>query len=41
MQWFNKSSGPWIRELIERIEKAVINEKVENEKNIIKGWLDS
>lgn len=39
MQWYNKKSGPWIKEMLENIERAVLNREVENDKDRIKEWL--
>ncbi|MFS8651231.1 MAG: CCA tRNA nucleotidyltransferase [Caldibacillus sp.] len=39
MQWYNKKSGPWIKEMLENIERAVLNREVENDKARIKEWL--
>ncbi|WAA10577.1 CCA tRNA nucleotidyltransferase [Fervidibacillus albus] len=41
MGWHSRSGGPWIKETLEKIERAVINGEVENDKASIKGWLDS
>ena len=39
MAWMDKRSGPWIRELLEEIEKAVIHGEVANEREKIREWL--
>lgn len=39
LQWTGKKSGPWIKEMIEKIEKAVIERKINNNKETIKEWL--
>lgn len=39
MQWYKKKSGPWIKETLENIERAVLNREVENDKARIKEWL--
>lgn len=39
MVWLDRNPGPWLRELLEEIEKAVIYGIVQNEKEKIKGWL--
>lgn len=41
MEWTSRESGPWIKEMIENIEKAVIHKEVANEKDKIKEWLFS
>ncbi|WP_445492228.1 CCA tRNA nucleotidyltransferase [Niallia sp. 03133] len=41
MAWSNKPSGPWIKELLEVVEQAVLTKKVQNEKSVIKEWLQS
>lgn len=41
LNWETKLSGPWIRERIEEVEKAVLNGSVRNEKKSIKEWLYS
>ncbi|EKN69582.1 tRNA CCA-pyrophosphorylase [Neobacillus bataviensis LMG 21833] len=39
MEWFNQQGGPWVKETLLKIEQAVINETVENDKKTIKEWL--
>lgn len=39
MQWYNRKSGPWIREKLEKIERAVLRREVANDKDRIKEWL--
>lgn len=38
-EWFQKKQGPWIKEILEMIEKAVIHQKVSNHKQLIREWL--
>lgn len=38
-KWFGKSGGPWINECLMKIECAVLENQVENEKTKIKEWL--
>jgi len=40
MEWEKKPRGPWIKERLEAIEKAVVEGKLENEKMKIKEWLN-
>ena len=39
MEWFQESGGPWIKEKLVSIEKAILAGKVVNEKRKIKEWL--
>ena len=39
MEWFNQKGGPWLKETILKIEQAVVDAKVENDKQKIKEWL--
>jgi tRNA nucleotidyltransferase (CCA-adding enzyme) len=39
MSWANKRPGPWLREIIEHVEAAILLRKVENEKEAIREWL--
>ncbi|KQL20244.1 CCA tRNA nucleotidyltransferase [Cytobacillus solani] len=39
LDWFQKKQGPWIREKIEMVEKAVIHRKVSNHNQSIREWL--
>ena len=39
MQWDSKKSGPWVKERLVLIEKAVINGEIKNQKESIKEWL--
>lgn len=35
---FKKKGGPWLSEMIENIERAVLHRQVENEKEKLKEW---
>jgi tRNA nucleotidyltransferase (CCA-adding enzyme) len=37
--WFNKSGGPWVKELLIKVEEAIVEGTVGNNKKIIKEWL--
>lgn len=39
MDWFNKSGGPWVKELLFEVEQAILEGRVDNNKKIIKEWL--
>ncbi|MDQ1001742.1 tRNA nucleotidyltransferase (CCA-adding enzyme) [Neobacillus niacini] len=39
MEWFNKTGGPWVKELLFKIEQAIIAGKIANNKKIIREWL--
>lgn len=39
MTWFERPGGPWIKQALEMIEKAVVLKIVANEKKAIKGWI--
>lgn len=39
LSWMKREAGPWVRVAIEEIEMAVIDHKVENDPDKIKGWL--
>ncbi|PLS16418.1 CCA tRNA nucleotidyltransferase [Bacillus sp. M6-12] len=39
MQWSGKKPGPWIKEDLDRITKAVLEQQSKNEKAAIKEWL--
>ncbi|WP_338470070.1 CCA tRNA nucleotidyltransferase [Niallia sp. XMNu-256] len=39
MKWYDKDGGPWIKEVLQIIERAVITGKIENEKVQIREWL--
>jgi len=39
MEWFNQNGGPWLKETILKIEQAIVDAKVENDKQKIKEWL--
>ncbi|MBS8264666.1 CCA tRNA nucleotidyltransferase [Mesobacillus boroniphilus] len=41
MTWMGKHPGPWLREILEEIERSVINGVVPNEKEKIKKWLSA
>lgn len=39
MDWFEKKGGPWIEEMLLAVEKAIINQEIENGTDSIKEWL--
>jgi tRNA nucleotidyltransferase (CCA-adding enzyme) len=39
MDWFNKSGGLWVKELLFKVEQAILEGRVDNNKKIIKEWL--
>lgn len=39
MDWFNKSGGPWVKELLFKVEQAILEGNVVNNKKNIKEWL--
>lgn len=41
LEWRKQPAGPWIREVLAEIEAAVINGLVENDKQLIRRWLQS
>ncbi|WP_079509532.1 CCA tRNA nucleotidyltransferase [Mesobacillus jeotgali] len=41
MAWTKKQPGPWLREVLDNIERSVINGDVSNEKEKIKEWLNA
>jgi len=38
-EWFQKKPGPWIKEKLKAAEAAVINQEIENKKEILREWL--
>ena len=41
MAWMDKPPGPWLRQILEEIERSVIYDVVPNEKEKIKKWLSA
>jgi tRNA nucleotidyltransferase (CCA-adding enzyme) len=39
ISWFERKGGPWVKEILSGIERAIIEGKVVNQKDIIKEWL--
>ena len=39
IQWDSRKSGPWVKERLALIEKAIINGEITNQKESIKEWL--
>jgi tRNA nucleotidyltransferase (CCA-adding enzyme) len=39
MNWYAKNGGPWIEELLQKVEKAVLLREVHNGKEAIREWL--
>lgn len=39
LNWANKKPGPWVAEMIQKIEEAIVQGNVGNEKECIREWL--
>lgn len=39
MDWFNRNGGPWVKDLLLKVERAIIDGKIANNKKFIKEWL--
>ncbi len=39
IEWYEKKPGPWISSMIATIERSVLNQEVQNDRNAIKEWL--
>jgi len=39
MEWLDRGAGPWIRDVLEEVERAVIFREVQNKKDQIREWL--
>lgn len=37
--WLNKEAGPWVAQMIDDVEKAILLKKIENNRSEIKEWL--
>ena len=37
--WFNKSGGPWVKEFLLKVEEAIVEGSISNNKKDIKEWL--
>lgn len=38
INWFNRPGGPWIKDLLQQIELAILNKEIANDRDEIKGW---
>jgi tRNA nucleotidyltransferase (CCA-adding enzyme) len=41
MKWQGKAGGPWVKETLESIEKAILNEEITNDHQKIRRWLET
>jgi tRNA nucleotidyltransferase (CCA-adding enzyme) len=41
MEWLNRPGGPWLREVLEGIEEAVLTNQLKNDKEAIREWLET
>lgn len=41
LQWMKKPAGPWVKKVLEAVEKAILNEQLPNEKSEIRRWVDT
>jgi tRNA nucleotidyltransferase (CCA-adding enzyme) len=39
IQWFGKSGGPWVKEKLALVERAILEGQIENKKEAIRKWL--
>ena len=39
MNWANKAGGPWIKELMNEVINGILDERVPNQKELIRQWL--
>ncbi|HJV16268.1 MAG TPA: CCA tRNA nucleotidyltransferase, partial [Bacillales bacterium] len=39
MNWFDQKGGPWVKEMLLKIERAILDGEVENKKMNLKEWL--
>jgi tRNA nucleotidyltransferase (CCA-adding enzyme) len=39
LSWYDQMGGPWVKEILDQVERALLEEKVTNEKDKIKEWL--
>jgi tRNA nucleotidyltransferase (CCA-adding enzyme) len=39
MDWFDRKGGPWLKEVLVKMEKSILEGKVVNDKRKIKEWL--
>ncbi|AHA10046.1 tRNA nucleotidyltransferase [Bacillus toyonensis BCT-7112] len=39
LNWANKKPGPWVAEMLQKIEEAIVQGNVVNEKESIREWL--
>jgi tRNA nucleotidyltransferase (CCA-adding enzyme) len=39
LSWFDRKGGPWVKEILAQVELAILEGKVDNQKNKIKEWL--
>jgi tRNA nucleotidyltransferase (CCA-adding enzyme) len=41
MQWTGRTGGPWLKEVLGKIEMAVINGEIKNEHETIRRWIET
>ncbi|WP_078432803.1 CCA tRNA nucleotidyltransferase [Metabacillus halosaccharovorans] len=41
IKWINKEPGPWVAQVMEEIEKAILLKRIENKRSEIKEWLST
>lgn len=39
LNWANKKPGPWVAEMLQKIEEAIVQGNIVNEKERIREWL--
>lgn len=40
LKWTNKPAGPWMKELFDKLEKAIIYQDIPNERDAIRRWVE-
>ncbi|EMA6341943.1 CCA tRNA nucleotidyltransferase [Bacillus cytotoxicus] len=40
LSWTDKTPGPWVAEVLQKIEEEILQKRLENEKEAIRGWIE-
>ena len=41
MDWRQQSGGPWIKDLLQQIERAIVEGSLQNEQEAIRRWIEN
>jgi tRNA nucleotidyltransferase (CCA-adding enzyme) len=41
LKWTGRKGGPWVKETLEEVEKAILNKEIRNDRETIRRWIET